>query len=100
MEFIDRIADRLGGRQRITLFAVGVGAIAFILGVSWWASRPSWVPVFNDLPIASVGKLSDKLTEAGVPFRFDDGGTTLLVQSPDVARARVALAREGLPTAG
>ena len=100
MEFIDRITDRLGGRQRIMLFAVGIGAIAFILGVSWWASRPSWVPVFNDLPIASVGKLSDKLTEAGVPFRFDDGGTTLLVQSPDVARARVALAREGLPTAG
>lgn len=100
LEILDRVVDRVGGRQRLLLIGTGIGAVAFILALSWWATRPDWVPVFSDLPLQSVGKLSDKLTEAGIPFRLDAGGTQLVVPAPDVARARVALAREGLPSAG
>lgn len=71
-----------------------------ILALSWWATRPSWVPVFHDLPLESIGELGDKLDEASIPYKLEDGGTKLLVPSTDVARARVALARDGLPTAG
>lgn len=100
MELLTQLMDRIGGRQRLLLVGTGLAAVLVILGLSWWATRPAWVPVFSDLPLASVGKLTDKLTEAGVSYRLDAGGTQLVVPAPDVARARVALAREGLPSAG
>lgn len=99
-ERLDPIVTRLGGERRALIALIGLASVLGILAVSWWATRPAWVPVFTDLPIESIGKLTDKLGEASVEYRLEDGGTKLLVPATEVARARVALARDGLPTAG
>jgi flagellar M-ring protein FliF len=59
------------------------------------------VPAFSNVPVEQSGKLTDKLTEAGIEYHLEKGGTELTVKSEDLARARVALARDGgLPNQG
>jgi flagellar M-ring protein FliF len=91
---------RAGGMRRILTVLVGAGAVAMVLGVSKWASAPTWVPVVSGAPLESTGSITDQLDQAGIPYRLDRGGLDISVSATDVARARVALARSGIPSSG
>ena len=80
--------------------AVGVLAIGLIYGVSKWATAPEWVPVLSGLSIETVGAVTDKLDQAGIKYKLERGGTDVAVAAVDLARARVTVARDGLPNAG
>lgn len=97
---IEEFIERIGGRRRAAIAAVGLLTVVLILGLSRLASRPTYVPVFRDLALESVSKITAKLDETGIPYRLENGGTTLEVPTTDLARARVALAAEGLPDKG
>src|SRR5690606_17749080 len=93
--------ERLGGERRLALLGVGVGSVLLILGLAHWATRPTWMPIYTDLPLESVGAITDRLDEAGIRYRIENGGAQLMVTTDDLARARVTLAREGgLPDGG
>src|SRR5690606_23846661 len=100
MPTLEQLIDRIGGLRRAVIALTGVVLVALILGVSHWATRPAWVPVFNGLALETVGEVTQQLDEAGIPYRLEQGGSTLLVSSDDLARARVTLAQQGLPEAG
>ncbi|MEO7043520.1 MAG: flagellar basal-body MS-ring/collar protein FliF [Gemmatimonadaceae bacterium] len=97
---IQDMMDRVGGRQRVMLLTVGVGVAAVIFGISRWATAPDWVPAFSNQPVETVGKMTDKLSAAGIAYQLGNGGSQILVASNDVARATVELAKDGLPSAG
>jgi len=93
--------ERLGGERRLALLGVGVGSVLLILGLAHWATRPTWMPIYTDLPLESVGAITDRLDDAGIRYRIENGGAQLMVTTDDLARARVTLAREGgLPDGG
>jgi flagellar M-ring protein FliF len=94
------LLDRIGGPRRAAILLVGLATAGLIFGLSRWATAPVWVPAFAGVPVESVGKMTDKLTEAGIAYRLEKGGAEIQVTAEDLARARVALAREGLPAAG
>jgi flagellar M-ring protein FliF len=96
----DALITRVGGQQRAIMIAVGVAVAALIFGVSRWATAPEWVPAFTRQPVETVGQLTDKLQQAGIPFKLENGGSDILVNAKDVARARVTLAKDGLPVSG
>ena len=98
--FVQSMFGRMGGGRQAAIVAVGVIVTALVFGVSRWATQPTMVPLFADVPIESVGKMTDKLTETAIPFELDATGSTILVGSADLARARVALAREAMPGTG
>lgn len=100
MSDIQQLIDRIGGARRAMTFAVGILAIGLIYGVSKWATAPEWVPVLSGLSIESVGGVTDKLDQAGIKYKLERGGTDVSVAAADLARARVTIARDGLPTAG
>src|SRR5919112_1892576 len=95
-----QLLDRIGGARRAMTLAVGVLAIGLIYGVSKWATAPEWVPVLNGLSIETVGTVTDKLDQAGIKYKLERGGTDVSVAATDLARARVTIARDGLPTSG
>lgn len=94
------IAERAGGWRRLVTMGVGLGAVALVLLVSQWAAAPTWVPVVSNAPLESTGSITDQLDQAGIPYRLERGGLDISVAAADVPRARVALARAGLPAAG
>jgi flagellar M-ring protein FliF len=97
---IEQIIERVGGQRRAMMIGVGVVIAALIFGISQWATAPQWVPAFSDQPMEMVGQMTDKLQQANIPFKLDRGGSEILVNASDVARARVTLAKDGLPAAG
>jgi flagellar M-ring protein FliF len=99
-DLAQQMFDRIGGARRAMTFAVGVLAIGLIYGVSKWATAPEWVPVLSGLSMETVGAVTDKLDQAGIKYQLERGGADVAVAAGDLARARVALARGGLPTAG
>lgn len=95
------LIDRLGGWRRVATLGVGVGAIALIFGVSRWATAPAYVPLFNSMSLEESAKITDGLAQAGIAYRLERGGADVLVAAQDLARARVAVAKDGaLPGAG
>lgn len=94
------LLGRVGGARNAMVLAVGVIVTALVLAVSQWATRPEWVPLFDNVPLEASGVMSDKLTEAGIAFKLERGGAQILVAAADAARARVTLAREPLPSSG
>ena len=98
---LQEFIDRLGGWRRIATFGVGLGAVALIVGVSRWATAPAFVPMFSSVSLEESAKITEGLTQAGIPFRYERGGADVLVSIQDLPRARVAVAKDGsLPNAG
>ncbi|MGE0351730.1 MAG: flagellar basal-body MS-ring/collar protein FliF [Gemmatimonadales bacterium] len=81
-----------------------LGGVATVLVLLWlvtgWASAPAWVTLYRDLELSDAAGIQDGLQKADIRFRLGAGGTEVQVPAADIARARVALARDGLPTNG
>ncbi len=97
---MESLFGRMGNGRQIAIIAVGVIATALVFGVSRWATQPTMVPLYADIPVENVKAMTDKLTETGIVYELDRTGSTILVASADLARARVNLAAEALPTGG
>src|SRR6185436_812283 len=92
--------DRIGGAKRAMILIVGIAAAGLIFAVSQWAGAPTWVPLQVGIALESVTQYTDKLDQAAVKYRLERGGTDIMVGQADLAKARVALAKGGIPTAG
>jgi flagellar M-ring protein FliF len=97
---MESLFGRLGAGRQIAIIAVGVIATALVFGVSRWATQPTMVPLYADIPVENVKAMTDKLTETGITYELDRTGSTIMVPSADLARARVNLAAEAMPTGG
>ncbi|MEP6765708.1 MAG: flagellar basal-body MS-ring/collar protein FliF, partial [Gemmatimonadaceae bacterium] len=97
---VDSIFGRSVTARQLAIVGVGIAVTAAIFFVTQWSVEPVMMPLFADVPIASVGQMTDKLTELGIVYKLDRTGNTIRVAEGDMAKARVALAREGLPNAG
>lgn len=97
---LQSLVERLGGLRRVAILGVGALAVVLVLGVSRWATAPTWVPAFSGIPLEQAGRMTEQLEQAGIEYRLEQGGAQLLVKSTDLARARVALAEQGLPSSG
>lgn len=97
---LQSVFGRVGGNRRIAIILVGVVVTGLVFGISRWATAPTMVPLFADVPIESVGTMTDRLTESAITFELDRAGSTILVPSADLAKARVALARDAMPETG
>lgn len=94
------LVERVGGPRRAMLIAAGVGATLLVLLVANLATRPTWVPAASGVALEQTSALTERLSAEKIPYRLEAGGTQILVPSTDLARARVALAKDGLPFAG
>jgi flagellar M-ring protein FliF len=94
---LDDIFARFGGTRRVLIFAFTLGIAGLIFVGSRAVTKPDMVSAIADFPMESASELTDKLTNAGVTFQLDEGGRSIMVAKNDLAKARVALAKGGLP---
>lgn len=88
--------DKIGGPRRAMILAVGFAAAIGVFGLARWLNAPEWVNTVSDVPIGDVGAITDRLAQEGIEYRLGSSGNSVQVQSTDVARARVALAKSGI----
>ncbi|MBX9928781.1 MAG: flagellar M-ring protein FliF, partial [Gemmatimonadaceae bacterium] len=100
MALLDDLFARAGGPRRVLFAVVGLGTAGAILMLSRMATAPQWVPAMSGVPLENTSILAEKLDQAGVRYKLERGGSEILVAEPDLAKARVTLAKDGMPGGG
>lgn len=86
---------RLGAMALVALVSLGlVGMLAFR------SNDGPMALLYSDLELREAGQVVDQLDRARIPRTVEAGGTRILVQADQVARARLLLAKDGLPSGG
>ena len=97
------LSDRwkaLPARSQLGLMA-GVAALLAVLVFMFAGARDSdYRVLFPDLSDKDSGAVIDKLTQLNVPYKFAEGGSTILVPASRVREVRVKMATAGLPAGG
>jgi len=90
----------LGRTRLIAMAATGIGLVlALFLGLTT-VMAPTYVPLYSNLSIAGAGRVVAALEQNGFAVQLDGSGAVVSVPQGDVARARMALAEQGLPDEG
>ncbi len=90
----------MSGTRRFLTFGGLLAALALIWVVTRYGAAPSMVPLYSGVDLREVSGMTDALQKAGIPYELSGGGTTIMVAEASAARARVALAKVGLPSRG
>ena len=96
----------LAGLRALGPMKLGALALVAILSlglVGMLAMRGGTAPMallYADLELREAGQIVDQLDRARIPHETEAGGARILVPATDVARARLLLAKEGLPSGG
>lgn len=88
------------GSRRIAILGAAAAAIVAIWLLTRWATAPAYVTLYADLDPAQTGAITERLGKLDISYQLDDRGTEVRVPARDLARARVALAKDNLPLNG
>lgn len=81
----------------LAVAALMLGFFTFII-LRW--NSPHMVTMFSDLPVRDSARVVKELERAGISYELKFDGTTIQVPSNEVARLRMRLAEQGLPSGG
>ncbi|PMR77707.1 flagellar basal-body MS-ring/collar protein FliF [Billgrantia endophytica] len=97
---LGRIQEQLRGNPLIAILIGGAAVIAIIVALLLWAREPDYRVLYSNLTEVDGGRIINELDSRGVPYRFSEGGTALLVPGDAVHGLRLQLAEQGLPRGG
>ncbi len=90
------IWGRLDGAQRLVVVAVLVAAVVGLLGIVWFAGRPSYQEIYSATSPDELRDARRLLNQAGVPFITDDSGQSILVERSKIGQANAILFEGGV----
>ena len=91
---------RMPAQRRIVLLGGVLVVVAAVIGVGMWAAEPAWVVLYGGITLGEAGQMTDALDKAGVRNKVGTDGSEVLVSKQDYAKARVLVAKTGLPRNG
>jgi flagellar M-ring protein FliF len=100
MNFLQKIAvvwQKVSLVQRALLIAI---VMTFAIGgtlLVHWARKPDMRVLYQDLAPEEAAKVTDKISEKGIPYELQNGGKSIYVPSEKVYQLRLDMAKEGLP---
>jgi flagellar M-ring protein FliF len=100
MNQLARIWASLSRSQQISLILVPIVVCSVVFGLLKWKHDSDFRVLYSSLAPEDASAVTQKIREAGIEFRLDETGATVLVPSGRLADARLALAGAGLPRTG
>src|SRR5262249_23509454 len=98
LEQMKQIWGHLGLNQRITLAVAAACVVGGMIGLVWWAHRPSMQLLYGRLTEKDVSEIVATIQEQGVTYEVGNGGSSVYVPADQVHKLRIALASKGIPT--
>ena len=96
------LGQRWATLPRGTQFGAIVGVlllVGLLVAMSFSAKESNYRPLFPQLSDKDGGAVIDRLTQLNVPYRFAEGGSTIMVPASRVHELRMKLARTACPRA-
>ncbi|MDB5889161.1 MAG: fliF [Rhodocyclales bacterium] len=92
--------NKLSQRQKLAAAVALAVSIALLTGVWLWSSKPQYSILFSNVAEKDGGSIITALQAQNVPYRVDNGGSTILVPENRANELRLMLASQGLPKGG
>jgi len=90
----------LGAARLAAMGAVAIGVLLFLGVVALRGSTPRYALLYGDLDLRESAQITEALGRQHIPYQLAAGGAQISVPADDVARSRLLLAKDGLPTGG
>ncbi len=90
----------LGAARLIGLVVAAVMTVAALLTLTSFSGGEPMALLYGDLELTESGQIVEHLEKQQIAYQLRAGGRQILVPADKVARARLALARESLPSGG
>ncbi|UPW84132.1 flagellar basal-body MS-ring/collar protein FliF [Lysinibacillus sp. Ag94] len=87
-------------KQKIVMIGSVVGVVALAIGITIFATKTTYVPLYKDLSTREIGQVKEALDAKGVKYEIEPGGTSISVPEDQVDSLLVSLASEGYPQTG
>lgn len=100
MEGLLQLFRNLGAARLLAMAATMAASVVFFIWLTTRLTTPNLVPLSGPLDLEEAGKVAAKLDTLGVAYTVKGNGGVLLVPEDQVARLRMTLARDGLPSGG
>jgi flagellar M-ring protein FliF len=100
MNQLARIWNALSRSQQVSLILAPILIGAASLALLKWKREANFRVLYSSLAPEDAAAVTGKIKEAGIEYRFDETGATVLVPSERLADARLALAGAGMPKTG
>ena len=100
MNQLATIWKSLSRGQQVSLIVVPIMVCAAAFGLLRWKHESTFRILYSALAAEDAAAVTQKIREAGIEYRLDDTGATVLVPADRLADARLALAGAGLPKSG
>ncbi len=100
MNFLQQLGavwGKIGVVQRVLLLTILLACIGMGVFLTHWATRPEMQVLYSNLDPSDAGQITEKISEAQVPYELGNGGTTIYVPRQHVHELRLTMAKEGLP---
>ena len=91
---------QLGPARIAIMGSVLVGLLMFFIFISLRVSAPELKLLYDNLSTADSAAIAAKLEEAQIPYDVSADGARVQVPEDEVGRARMLLAKDGLPNGG
>lgn len=87
-------------KQKIT-YGVSLVLVLVLAGMlTYFMSRTTYAPLYNDVSPAEIGRIKEQLDSQGVLNKIPPGGTSILVPKNRVDDLLVTMAAQGFPESG
>ncbi len=100
METLRTFVGNLGPVRIAVLAGVALTLAGFFGWMIVRAAQPPMALLYGDLDMAEAGRISAQLDAARISYQIGSGGTAVMVPADQVARLRMTLAEQGLPSGG
>jgi flagellar M-ring protein FliF len=100
MDQFKKMLANLTVAQRITIALAALAVVGGLFGFVKWRQESDFRPLYTTLAAEDAGAVVQKLKEAGVQYRLNENGSTILVPSAKVSEMRLEMASAGLPKSG
>ncbi len=90
----------LGAARLIAMGVVAVGLLGLLGMLALRGGNDRMALLYSELDAREAGQIVEILDKQKIPHQLGAGGTQILVPADQVAKLRVTLARDGLPSGG
>jgi flagellar M-ring protein FliF len=90
----------LGPARLAAMGAVALGMLGMLALMVLRGGTEPMALLYGDLDLRDASQVVDQLTRQHIPYRIAGNGSQIMVAADQVPEARIALAKEGLPSGG
>jgi len=90
----------IGAVRLVVMGGLVAGLVGFFVFMLSRFAGPNYTQLYSNLDLKDSARIVQQLESQGIPFELKQGGATINVPADRVARSRMTMAAQGLPSGG